>query len=84
MVRVDAVSEQALAAAQDDRVDQQPIFVHQVVAQELVDQVRTAEHHQSPPGCAFSFATWAATSPEMIVVLFQSARFNVLDTTYSG
>ena len=39
---------------------------------------------RSPPGWAFSLATCAATSPDRIVVLFQSARFRVLETTYLG
>ena len=46
VVRVDPVAEQVLAAAQDDRVDEQPVLVDQVVAQQLVDQVRAAVHQQ--------------------------------------
>ena len=38
----------------------------------------------SPPGAAFSFRISAGTSPEMIVVLFQSARVSVFETTYFG
>ena len=43
---VDPIAEQALAASQDDRVEEQPILVDQVVAQELVDQVRAAVDHE--------------------------------------
>ena len=42
LVHVDPIAEQALAAAQDDRVDEEAELVDQVVAQELVDEIRTA------------------------------------------
>lgn len=46
MVRVDAVPEEMLAAAQDEWVDEQPIFVHELMLQELVDEVGTAVHEE--------------------------------------
>ena len=46
VVGVDPIAEQALAAAQDDRVDEEAVLVDQVVAQELVDQVGAAVDEQ--------------------------------------
>ena len=50
VVGVDPVAEQALAAAEDDRVDEQPVLVDQVVAQELVDEVRAAVDEEVAAG----------------------------------
>ena len=46
MVGIDPVAEHPLAAPQDDRVEREPVFVDQVMAQELVDQIRAAIHDE--------------------------------------
>jgi hypothetical protein len=50
VVRVDPIAEQVLPAAEDHGVDEEAVLVHQVMLEELVDEIRAAEDHQVAAG----------------------------------
>ena len=79
------VAEEALAGADDDRVDQQPELVDEVGLEQRLRELRAAVHDDVAARTrSLSLVTSATTSPRSTVVLFHSGLSSVEETTYFG
>ena len=76
--------EQSNAAAKNGRIDHEIVLIDQAGGHQRMQEHGAAIDQYVPAWLGFQLLTRATTSLSMMVELFHSAVFNVVETTYFG
>ena len=77
-------SEQALPAAQDDRIDPQTVLIDEIVAHQCLGEIAASVDLKLPTGLLLQRGDRFRGVPLISVELFHSTLSSVVDATYLG